>query len=241
MKKIVVFVEGNTELIFVREYLRKSFEFQDIEIECRKRQYGRFDEVPFSMPNPNAKYHFRIINVGGDKNVLDDIIEDEIKLRNIGYEKIIGLRDMFSEEYKKKVKQPMRIDNDEIQKFIMSANKRIERDTKFPQNIKLHFAIMEIEAWFLGISNLWQRKGLSSQAIKEKIKVDLSTIDPETTFVHPTEIIKSILKTINESYDKHAGQVESLVGKITKQDFEDLQNSQKCNSFKKFALNLMNN
>ena len=38
MKKIALFVEGNTELIFVREFLRKRFEYDDLEIECRKRQ-----------------------------------------------------------------------------------------------------------------------------------------------------------------------------------------------------------
>ncbi len=238
MRKTVVFVEGNTELIFVREYLLKHFEYNNIEIECRKMQAKKPYDVPFSISNPNAKVHFRIIDTGGDGNVLDYIIEDEIKLRNIGYEKIIGLRDMYSDEYKKKVKQPMRIDNDEIQKFIARANKRIESNTKFPSSIKFNFAIMELEAWLLAIPNIWTKKGVSNQSIKEKLGFNLSEIDPETTFLHPAETIKNILKTINESYRKQANEVESLVGKITKQDFEDLQNSQKCNSFKEFASNL---
>jgi hypothetical protein len=107
-----------------------------------------------------------------------------------------------------------------------------------PQNIKFHFAIMELEAWFLGVPNLWERKGISNQNIKDKIGFDLSIIDPETTFLHPAETVKDILKITNETYRKQASEVESLVGKIKKQDFEDLQNSQKCNSFKEFTSNL---
>ncbi len=238
MRKIAIFVEGNTELIFVREYLRKRFEYQDLEIECRKRQFGRFDKVPYPIPNPNAKFHFRIIDVGGDGNVLDNMLSDENLLQRIGYEKIIGLRDMFSESYKKAVKQPLRIVPAISDKFIERANSRILEQAKSPTKMKLCFAIMEIEAWFLAIPNIWAKKGISTAQLKSVLKTDYSTIDPETTFLHPTETIKDILKIINEPYRKQADEVESLVGKITKQDFEDLQNSQKCNSFKEFASNL---
>lgn len=238
MRKIAIFVEGNTELIFVREYLRKRFEYQDLEIECRKRQFGRFDKVPYPIPNPNAKFHFRIIDVGGDGNVLDSMLSDENLLQRIGYEKIIGLRDMFSESYKKAVKQPLRIVPAISDKFIERANSRILEQAKSPTKMKLCFAIMEIEAWFLAIPNIWAKKGISTVQLKSIFKADSSTIDPETTFLHPTETIKDILKIINEPYRKQADEVESLVGKITKQDFEDLQNSQKCNSFKEFASNL---
>lgn len=238
MKKIAIFVEGNTELIFVREYLRERFEFQDLEIECRKRQFGRFDKVPFPVPNPNAKYHFRIIDSGSDAKVLDDILEDENLLVNLGYQKIIGLRDMYSENYLKEIKHQRRIHPELNQKFIDRFNARINREAKNPEQIHFHFAIMELEAWFLGIPKLWERKGISDQIIKEKLKFDLSEIDPEITFLHPTETLKDILKIIDEPYRKQAGEVESLVSYIEKQDFEDLQNSQKCNSFREFTSNL---
>ena len=130
MKKVVIFVEGNTELIFVREYIRKRFEYKDLEIECRKRQFSRFDEVPFQIPNPNAKYHFRIIDSGSDVKVLDDILEDEQLLRNLGYQKIIGLRDMYSENYIKIVKQSKVIKADINQKFIDGSQARINREAK---------------------------------------------------------------------------------------------------------------
>jgi len=97
---------------------------------------------------------------------------------------------------------------------------------------------MEIKVWLLAIPNIWIKKGISAQQLKNIFKADYSEIDPEKAFVHPTETIKDILKIINEPYRKQASEVASLVGKITKQDFEDLQNSQKYNSFKEFASNL---
>jgi Domain of unknown function (DUF4276) len=239
MKKIAIFVEGQTELIFVREYLLKQFEYQGIDLECRNLfKDNKIQSAEYDFPNDEATIHFQIINVGGDENVLPRILNREQLLWNAGYERIIGLRDMYSDKYIEEMGQPRRIIPELILEFIEGANEAIEQKAVMPQNIKFHFAIMELEAWFLGIPNLWERKGISNQSIKDKIGFDLSEIDPETTFLHPAETIKDILKITNETYRKQASEVESLVGKITKQDFEDLQNSQKCNSFKEFTSNL---
>jgi Domain of unknown function (DUF4276) len=239
MKKIAIFVEGQTELIFVREYLLKQFEYQGIDLECRNLfKDEKIQSAEYDFSNEDAETHFQIINVGSDVNVLPRILNREQLLWNAGYERIIGLRDMYSDKYIEEMGQPRRIIPELILEFIEGANEAIEQKAVMPQNIKFHFAIMELEAWFLGIPDLWERKGISNQSIKDKLGFDLSEIDPETTFLHPAETIKDILKIINEPYRKQAGEVESLVSYIEKQDFEDLQNSQKCNSFKEFTSNL---
>jgi Domain of unknown function (DUF4276) len=227
MKKVVIYVEGNTELVFVREYLKIMFDNQTLEIECRKRRSNRLDNAPYDTKNTNALFHFRIIDVGGDDKVLDEILADEKLMTSAGYERIIGLRDMFSESYKKVVKQPLRIDVNANQKFIARAESRIKENAKNPEKIKFHFAIMEIEAWLLAIPNIWIKKGVSQEQLKKVFKADYQTIDPET--------IKAILKTINENYGKHASEVESLVSHINKQDFEALEQSSRCHSFKTFT------
>jgi hypothetical protein len=145
---------------------------------------------------------------------------------------------MFSSDYKKVMKQPPQIKEEVNRNFIRTANDIIQTHAKRPEQIYFCFAIMEIEAWLLAIPNIWSKKGISTAQLKSILKFDLSTIDPETTFLHPAETIKDILKIINEPYRKQASEVESLVSYIEKQDFEDLQNSQKCNSFKEFTSNL---
>ena len=239
MKKIAIFVEGQTELIFVREYLLKQFEYQGIDVECRNLfRDEKIQSAEYDFPNAEADVHFQIINVGNDTSVLQRILKREQLLWNAGYQRIIGLRDMYSGDYIEAMKQPREIKPELNYKFIEGTNKTIEEKAIKPQNIKFHFAIMELEAWFLGIPNLWERKGISNQSIKEKLGFNLSEIDPETTFLHPAETIKDILKIINEPYRKQASEVESLVSYIEKQDFEDLRNSQKCNSFREFTSNL---
>jgi hypothetical protein len=239
MKKIAIFVEGQTELIFVREYLLKQFEYQDIDLECRNLfRDEKIQSAKYDFPNTEAKFHFQIINVGSDTSVLQRILKREQLLWNAGYERIIGLRDMYSSDYIEAMKQPREIKPELNRKFIEGTNKTLEQKAIKPQNIKFHFAIMELEAWFLGITKLWEHKGINNQIITEKLGFDLSGIDPETTFLHPAETIKDILKIINEPYRKQASEVESLVSYIEKQDFEDLQNSQKCTSFREFTSNL---
>jgi hypothetical protein len=167
--------------------------------------------------------------------VLSRILKREQLLWNAGYERIIGLRDMYSKDYIVAMKQPREIKPELNQKFIEGVNKTIEKNAKNPEKIKFLFAIMEIEAWLLAIPNIWIKKGVSQEQLKKVFKVDYQTIDPETTFVHPAEIIKAILKTINENYGKHASEVESLVSHINKQDFEALEQSNRCHSFKTFT------
>ncbi|MDZ7898882.1 MAG: DUF4276 family protein [Arcicella sp.] len=239
MKKIAVFVEGQSELIFVREYLLKQFEYQGIDLECRNLFKDEIiQSADYDFPNADAIVHFQIINVGNDTSVLQRILKREQLLWNAGYERIIGLRDMYSNDYVSAMGQPRGIKPDLNLKFIDGINKTLGQKAIKPQNIDFHFAIMELEAWFLGIENLWKNKGIDTQKIKETLSLDLSEIDPETIFLHPTEAIKDILKIINQPYRKQASEVESMMGCIEKQDFEDLRNSQKCNSFKEFTSSL---
>lgn len=235
MRKIAIYVEGSTELIFVREYICKRFEYQNIDVQCRKRQFGRFDEVPHSITNAEADFHFRIIDSGNDAKVLDDMLEDEEYLQNLGYGKIVGLRDMFSEDYKKVVKQPPRIEPAINQRFIETAVKRVTINALQADKLKLCFAIMEVEAWLLGIPALWQKQGLSSQQMDEVLGKNHESIDPEITFFHPTREVETLLSKVNKSYDKHAKEVNSLLGNIKKEDFEQLDMDSKCASFSHFV------
>ena len=236
MKKVAIFVEGHSELIFVREYLLKKFEYQNIDLECRTLfSDNKLLNTDYDVPNTNATHHFQIINVGSDSTVITRILKREHLLWNAGYERIVGLRDMYSDEYKEAMGQPREIKPFINQKFINGFNQTLKKKAIKPNNIHFCFAIMELEAWLLGIPKLWKNKGINSAIILEKLNIDFFNIDPEIAFLHPTEVIKSILALIGEQYDKHGHEVNSFLSYIQKEDFEDLENSQKCNSFKCFA------
>ena len=54
MRKIAIFVEGQTELIVVREYLLKWFNYENIEIECRTLfTDSKFHAFPYDFATPS--------------------------------------------------------------------------------------------------------------------------------------------------------------------------------------------
>lgn len=101
MIKTVIFVEGQTELIVTREFLLKYFEYNNIEIVClRLVTDSNTQRAEHDFPYSLASYHFQIINVGNDKSVLSAIFKRKKYLVENNFSKIIGLRDMYSKEYK---------------------------------------------------------------------------------------------------------------------------------------------
>ena len=108
MIKTAIFVEGQSELIFTRELLLKYFEYQNIHIEC----YTLFNDhnlnpTEYKYDNKNAAFYFQILNIGNDQKVISSILKREKYLfsKEHGFHKIVGLRDMYSKEYREKVKK----------------------------------------------------------------------------------------------------------------------------------------
>ena len=194
MIKTAIFVEGQTELIFIREYLLKMFEYQNIRIECYTLfTDSNYKSTEYSFPNDNAGYYFQIINVGNDNSVLTRLLNREQYLWNTGFHKIFGIRDMYSKNYREIVKNSTIVEEVNL-KFIEQSKKTIASMAKQSDNIHFHFAIMEAEAWILGLKNCFQylHPDLNTISIAEKLGINLDLIDPEKVFFHPASIIEQI-------------------------------------------------
>jgi hypothetical protein len=240
MIKTAIFLEGQTELIFTRELILKFFEWQGIWVEC----YSLFNDqdrnrVDYSYKDPNATCFFEILNIGNDNKVLSSILKRENYLLNQGFDKIIGLRDMYSKDYREVV-QNATIDLAINQKFIAAHQQTIDQKAEEPDRINFHFAIMELEAWLLGIEDLFQRHNhtLDCKKIETECQVNLSQIDPEATIFHPSTLINSIMEIVGDGYDKKKGEVNKFMGHIAKQDFINLLEREKCESFNHFCSSL---
>lgn len=234
MRKFAIFVEGQTELITVREFLLREFEYV-VNIECRTLfKPSQFNKTPYDHLNPTAECHFQIVNVGSDNAVLKRILDREQYMWNSGYEKIIGLRDMYSKAYRE---ASQKTDHLVTQRFIDGANKTIRNRAKYPEKIVMCFAIMEIEAWFLAMYQVFERldSRLTVKHIKEQIRVDLKNVDPETEFFHPADQIEAIFQLAGMRYDKHKGDIEAIASYLAKADYERLLESDKCNAFNTFC------
>lgn len=232
MIKTAIFVEGQTELIFVREMLLKMFSYQNVSLECYTLfTDSNFNTTEYAYPNTEANYYFQIINVGNDTSVITRMIHRQQRLLNSGFSKIIGLRDMYSRDYRR-YSIGSKIDPELNKKFISAHRKQITED-----NVCFVFAIMEIEAWILGFRCIYETLGedFTRDYIKNQLGFDLITDDPETEFYHPAEQLAALLNLASKKYAKRKSDVNSLVSSINKADYIELLASKKCDSFREFC------
>lgn len=229
MKKIALFVEGRSELIFVKELLLKISNYSKIKIDCFKvLTDNNFANDDFSYSSPPVKVKVLLINVGSDQKVASAIRSRAKGLLTQGYTTIWGLRDMYSEEYDRQ--SGGKIDNKTTTKTITSVSNVFSNDG-LSKHVKIFFSMMELEAWFLGFCNALNALGFSADAIKKVIGKDLTTIDPETEFFKPKTTLSCICKAIwGKNYDE-AGFARKISTEIQLKEMEDLAKSGRISHF----------
>lgn len=228
MKKIAIFTEGQSEVIFIRHILTQLIGYEYASFECLELRSEILQTIPYKHTPPNALIHYQIINVGTDEKVLSAIIERHEKFESAGYE-IIGLRDMYSAAYKKKSTQ---IEDGLNQYFIKKTKEAIDALNK-AELIRFFFAIMEIEAWLLGFHENISRLNddLTPENILSKTGINIQIVDPEITFFQPASQLRQILNIAEINYGKHKEDIERIVSGITLKDIETLIKENRCNSF----------
>lgn len=240
MRKIAIFVEGQTELIFVRESLLRLFDYQNIWIECFTLfTDSKMNTAEYAFPNDMAENYFQVIWIGNDVSVISRILRREQHLWNAGFERIIGLRDMYSKAYREAVGNG-KINAEISKKFIDQHKAQIKKSANRPGDIYFHFAIMETEAWILGIKDIFSKINpvLTSKFIKTHLEFDLNTIDPESEFFHPANVVEKIFALINQSYNKSKGNIYRIVSQTSNEDYHYINNSTSCASFSDFFSSL---
>ena len=172
MKKIAVFTEGQGELIFIRHLLIQTIGYEWLSFECFELYSDRLQPVAYSFSSPNAIIHYQIINVGTDERVLSAIVDRQEKLIEQGHE-IVGLRDMYSESYRKKSNQIDAKTND----FFRETFNEIVNRLSGAEHVRFFFAIMELEAWLLGMHEIFQRidPSLTPENIEKMLGFNLRT------------------------------------------------------------------
>ena len=237
--KIALYVEGQTEIIFVREFLRKWYDYDanKIGFECLELRNAAPFETAYSMGDKHSERFYTIVNVGCDTRALSKALENASEHRNRGYNKVIVLRDMYSEDYKK-FQHDRKVDQLLNTRFIQGALQAINQ-RGFENYVHCHFAIMEIEAWLLGMGWYLSKHDplLTQDYILSELEFDLDK-DPESIEFHPAGRLKGIYGLAGKNYDKHAHEVNAIMSHIEKRDFEFLLELEKCESFKNFITTL---
>ncbi len=168
--KIACLVEGQTEQIFVERLFQEIAGYKKISIETFKFQGGKDNRIIQSLKPSivkDAPFFVILYNCDCDSQVLSDIRKQQESLRNSGYEKFLGLRNLSPHPLEKK---------QEIEKGIRGFLKLLQhKGIPIPMNL----AVREIEAWFLAEWNYWSKiyNRLLCDFILEKCGLDLRIID----------------------------------------------------------------
>ena len=233
MRKIAVFAEGQTELVFVRALILNLIDCSKLSFECFELLRHSLSPQPYSYSSPNPEVHFMIIQVHGDEGVASSIKEREKGLIERGYDVIYGIRDMYSEAYR--MRSPCVIDNNLTREFTGSLLAVIQH-MNYPQKIKVFWAIMEIEAWFLGMYNIFSKidPKLTLANINSSLGIDLIHIDPEKEFYKPAKQICDIFALCGKTYDKKLRDIENITSVMDVTDFNDAMKNNRCACFSDF-------
>lgn len=232
MRKIAIFTEGQTESIFVRHLLLNIVDASKMCLECIELLKHIKTEKTFSHQCPEPEVYFLIVDAHGDAGVVSAIKEREGELlsSSSGYEKIIGLRDLYCRVYKEL--SPGKIDDEVSSKIIEGISRTISFMVNHKQ-IEVFYAVMEIEAWFLAMYRLMEKINalLTIEYIHQQLKYDIKKIDPQISFYKPSKELRKVLELCNINYDKKKDGVESIISKISVEDYKDAVEGNRTENF----------
>lgn len=208
MKKIAIFVEGQTEQFFVSKLLQEIAGRKNISVTLYQLRGGsKSPKQQILVSNPlyssqsfMATHEVLIYDCGSDEKVKSDILEQGPSLKAQGYSKILGIRDLYPWPHTELTRLERGL------KFIPSHYQPLP----LPHDIIV--AVMEVEAWFLAECHHYGRidANLSVSLITSQLGFNPCTEDM-TLRPHPAKDLHDIYHLVGKAYQKKAKQVQRTV------------------------------
>lgn len=214
MRKLALFVEGQTEQLFVQALVESCAAECNVQIEARRGNGGRkfkriYMEIDAKKLGTGEDYFVLIIDSGSDEGVVSDIRDRFNDLVRLNYEMIIGLRDV----------RP-KCSRNEIEKLQTGMETSVAALAGIP--IEFYLSIMEVEAWFLAENTHFFR--IDPELTEERITGELGFF-PNNKNAESREIpsadLTDIYNIVGILYDKSRLVVERVVNSL---NFEDIIN-----------------
>jgi hypothetical protein len=211
MKKIALFVEGQTERIFIIEFLNQLFSEHKKVIKTHEMRKLHHNITIKNITTDDPKEYFIVIyDCGTDDKVKSDILDNYEKLQKAGFNHIIGLQDYFNPKRRKK--------GITVQQLKKGLNFGLEQI--IPTEIFL--AIQETEAWFIAEDKHYEViiPDFSIDRINAIAGISIQA-DDTGKISHPTVVLDKIYKAGGRTsgYSKHEYVVKEIVSKL---DFTNL-------------------
>jgi hypothetical protein len=202
MNKLAVFVEGQTEQIFVKKLLEEIAGEKNVRIRLEKSTGGknaskRIEVIEAERAEPAALYYIQIVDCSGESRVASEIRDAYASLERGGFSAIVGIRDVFP------------LDRAEIPQVRRAMAYRIRTQ---PIPVTQVLAIMEVEAWFLAEHHHFARidPAITLAAVKSALHFDPSADDMEGRD-RPAEDLDRVYRLGGRSYRKSKSTVQGTV------------------------------
>lgn len=219
----VVYLEGVTELVFVYNLICTHYEYsgEKVYINSINLDNNFKFEIPSHFGLTTAPDNYLLVCAGGDTGVISKMRDRYQGHIDAGYDIVVGLKDVFGEAYTQLAGHKMDVKS--VERLITIQRGMLPVAA---ERVSLCFAIMEVEAWILGMS--WFLK-------REYPNISLpSEIDPETAFLHPYDVIHKAFNQVGVLFEKHWSDVLAVFNRIKKEDFDKLYKCNICSSFNFF-------
>jgi hypothetical protein len=206
MKKIAIFVEGQTELIFMQKLIKEIIGNAKLAFSIREssgsQDTRRMLEIASPAMGESAVYYFMICNCHSDRTVKSDILRQMPTLRKEAYTLVLGIRDVFPVP--------------DIQMLRNNIKNGLPND--IPTHIIL--AVQEVEAWFIAEETHYEKisSKLTIETVNAMCNIDIKN-DTTEKIPHPAETLKQIYMQGGTTYDKSKKKVERMVECL---DYENL-------------------
>ncbi len=194
MKRMAIFVEGLTEQILVRHILGRIMDRREIAVQAVKATGGHNVRLSFTVVHAadvsrQTRYFVLIYDCGGETNVKGYMLSQWESLRRSGYTRILGLRDVYPN-----------FRHQDIKKLRYGLNYHIPRNDVY---CRIHLAVMETEAWFLGEYHHLQRINpkLTPAFIEKHLGFNPKTENMED-LESPAEELRDAYRLVGEDYTK---------------------------------------
>lgn len=235
--RCVVYVEGQSEMLFVADVLQKYLGYDGRALGLRCFNLFANSSKPVGHPlqgNEQSRFFYQIVNVNNDNRVISKLVKDIPGLISAGFDIILGLKDVYGEAYSELCKSHS-IERKAIKRMYDIQSENLKKSTA---DVRLHFAIMEFEAWMLAlIEGFLKSKGYDRNSFLKESGIDVYQ-DFENNIYHPASLLKDILSRFGAHYDKRESDMYSFLSLLSKDDYELLRNSGKSSSFTKFMTSL---
>jgi hypothetical protein len=199
LKKYAFFVEGQTEMLFLRHLLvnmagDRAIAFHEEQLHAHSYIQLRSDEI-------NGQELFAlIVDCRSDASVVSAIRERHASLTAAGYEEIVGLRDLY----------PIaRVDEQRLRDRLAALLPTVGAP------VSLVLAIAEVEAWFVQEETHYERLSplMTVQHVEQHTGFSFAA-DSAENLHHPAEWLDSVYQTAGMRYTKKRSRVERTLGAL---------------------------